>query len=579
MVFGACLVLFFTAFEVRQPVFSLGPVGFTTTELAAGLFFLACIAWALNARPLFFSRRVLDVAVALFLLSNFLSAAVSVDSGGAFKFSLRMTYAALVYLGISRLPRQARVYRLLLGTITATLVLVTVIGLLENFVWFVYWPRWLSPWQEGIFTFGTFYNVRISSTLPFPTTLSIFLEMATPLALVFAVLLSDFGKMSRYRRRVNWAVIAGLAGIMATQVYTFTRSALVAIPVSMATGVGLSLYYGYGRRLAWFFALGGALMVFFLGFSLVFSNKMATRLGVADQVKHYEADYTVLDFPASIRTGQQYSTLIRIRNTSEVGWKPAGEDAVQAAWRWMEYPDKKDHQVQGLVTELPGDVAPGDQIDLNVDFVTPNEPGRYVFIIELAKTSVGWFSADNVPPVIIPLQIDEAGSTNFTITESSENFVWAEPAILTAPRSQLWQAAVKAWRANPVLGLGPDQFRQRYFEYMPELPPDERVRTHNIFLEALTNTGVVGLAVMILLLTSTLWYQFRLVSDRSLGRPVRLVSLSLLVSLVVYVIHGLLDCFLWQTGIAFMFFAQLGLTAWLYDLKARNLALGTDAEL
>ncbi|MHB0866575.1 MAG: O-antigen ligase family protein [Thermoleophilia bacterium] len=573
-VFGACLVILFTAFEVRQPVFSLGPISFTTTELAAGFFFLVSIAWALTARALFFSRRVLDVAVALFLVSNFLSAAVAVDSAGAFKFSLRMTYATLVYLGISRLPRRSGTYRLVLGTVTATLVTVTVIGLLENFVSFVYWPHWLSPWQEGVFTFGTFYNVRISSTLPFPTTLSIYLEMAAPLALVFAVLVSDSGHVSRLRRQVNWAVIAGLAGIAATQVYTFTRSALVATPVSMAAGFVLSLYYGYGRRLAWFFALGGALLVFFLVYSLIFSNKMATRLGVAEQVQHYGAEYQVLDFPTSVRTGEQYSTLIRVRNTSQVDWEPMGADAVQAASRWMEYPDKKNHRVQGLVTDIPGKVASGEQVDLNVGFMTPDEPGRYVFIVELAKKGVGWFSADNVPPVIIPLQVDETGSTGFSIAETSESFVWAAPAMDTAPRSQLWQAAFKAWRAHPVLGLGPDQFRLRYFEYMPELPRDERVRTHNIFLEALTNTGIVGLAVMLLLLASTFWYQVRMVSDRSLGRPVRLVALALFVSLLAYVIHGLLDCFLWQTGMAFMFFAQLGMTAWLYDFKSRGAVPG-----
>jgi len=48
-----------------------------------------------------------------------------------------------------------------------------------------------------------------------------------------------------------------------------------------------------------------------------------------------------------------------------------------------------------------------------------------------------------------------------------------------------------------------------------------------------------------------------------------LISLALLVGLMAYIGHGLFDCFLWQTGVAFLFFSLLGLTAWL-DKKARS---------
>ena len=32
---------------------------------------------------------------------------------------------------------------------------------------------------------------------------------------------------------------------------------------------------------------------------------------------------------------------------------------------------------------------------------------------------------------------------------------------------------------------------------------------------------------------------------------------------MAYVVHGMLDCFLWQTGMVFLFFTYLGLTSWL----------------
>jgi hypothetical protein len=40
--------------------------------------------------------------------------------------------------------------------------------------------------------------------------------------------------------------------------------------------------------------------------------------------------------------------------------------------------------------------------------------------------------------------------------------------------------------------------------------------------------------------------------------------------MVAYVVHGVLDFFLWQTGIAFTFFAELGLTAWLAKTCGRE---------
>jgi hypothetical protein len=76
--------------------------------------------------------------------------------------------------------------------------------------------------------------------------------------------------------------------------------------------------------------------------------------------------------------------------------------------------------------------------------------------------------------------------------------------------------------------------------------------------------------VLLFLLASAAWYQLKLMRSKAMGEGVRLVALGLAVALVAYVSHGLLDNFLWLNGIAFMFFSQLGLTAWLYCKKAKG---------
>lgn len=567
---AACLTVLFTAFELKTPVISLGPVNFTTSELAAGFLIIASLVYAAANLSWYLSRRALDVAVLLFLLVNFLSAAlVADDKPGAFKFALRMTYAALVYLAVSRLPARARSWLWLAGGVTATLMIVTVIGLLENFISAVQWPDLLEPFQEGVITFGTFYNVRVSATLPFPTVFSMFLELALPMSLALGLWL--VGRQARRGRRL-WleaATVALLAAVMVLQIFTYTRSALVAAPVALLTGAALAAFYGYGRRVWIFLGLGVIFLVATVGVSVLFSNKMASRLDLAEQERHYGAEYTLISSPGELTLGQTGTAGIHIKNTGSITWTSEPDEKVSLGYRWLTYPQKEYYELPSyIITEMPRVVPPGDEVDLTADFMIPEENGRYVLVYELFKTHVSWFSSAGVPPLIFPLEFINGKSRPLKISESSESFEAIEPAVATSTRSQLWRAGLKVWKGNLVLGVGPDQFRKRYNEYEPGIEHDERVRTHNIFLEAATTTGIVGLAVMVFLLVRTFTVQFRLVRNRRQEEGARLVSLALIIASMAYVVHGMLDCFLWQTGVAFLFFAYLGLTSWL-DHKSK----------
>lgn len=562
---AACLMVLFTAFEVRTLTVPLGPISLTTSEFAAGIFIAFSFVFAAANFSWYRRRRVLDLAVALFLLTNFLSAALAAeDKPGAFKFSLRMTFAALVYLAVSRLPARARSHIWVAGAVTATLAVVTIVGLLENFTSLVYWPRVLGPFQEGIITFGTYYNIRIASTLPFPTVFSMYLELALPLALAFGLWISGRRSNSPARRRwLSAATLVLIVAVMLVQVYTYTRSALVATPVSMLTGAVAAAFYGYGRRVWGYLVFGVGILVLTVVLSVLFSNKMASRLDVTEQEQHYGAEYTVTSMPADLALDTVYTARIHIRNTGSIIWTPSESEGVTMTYRWLNYPEKEYQEVDFLVTDMPHNVPPGGEVDMIVDFKTPSENGRYVFVTELVKAHVGWFSAAGPEPIAIPLEFVNGSSQPWVLPDPDESFREAKPAVTSAPRSQLWQAGLKTWKANPILGVGPDQYRKRYNEYMPELQHDEKVRTHNIYLESLATTGVVGLAAMLYLLFMAFLVQFRLVRNRGQKLGARLVSLALLIASVAYVTHGMLDCFLWQTGVALLFFTFLGLTSWL----------------
>jgi len=565
---GACLAAFFTAFELKTPLFSIGPVSFTSSEIAGGILIIASLVFAAANFSWYRSRRALDVAVLLFAASNLISVAVAEDKSSALKFSLRMLFAVLVYIAVSRLPARSRSHLWIAGTLAVTLTLITVIGLMENFISFVEWPSVLEPFQEGIVTFGTFYNIRIASTLPYPTVLSMYLELTLPLAIAFGLWLRSRQDNRNRQRWIAAATVALITAVMIVQVVTFTRTAFFSTSLSFLAGAVMAYIYGYGRRFWEYLLLGVVILGLTLGVMTLFSNKMAVRLGVGEQETHYGVEYKLISITPEIEMGQQNTAVIHVKNTGTINWEPTGDNEVWMGYRWLTYPDKQNYELDPnadlKASSVPFVIPPGGEADIQQSFITPQEDGKYVLVFDLVKTHVSWFSSAGPSPLIIPLEFINGKAQPFTISETADNFKAGAPVLDTPTREQLWRAGYKTWKANPILGVGPDQFRFRYFNYMPELSRDELVRTHNIFLEALVNTGLIGLAVMIFLLARTVFVQFRLVHNRSQGWGARFVSLALLIAMIAYVIHGILDYFLWQTGITFLLFIFLGLTSWLY---------------
>ncbi len=571
---GASVAVFFTAFEVRQPVVDLGFFNLTTTKLAAVLFFLTVIAWALgDGVRSFLSRRALDVAVLLFLASNFISVPAAADKTEAFKFALRFIYAGGVYFGISRLPRRAGSHLVVAGAVTAAVLIVAAVGLFENFLMPVTWSQILSPFQEEVSTFGAFYNVRVASTLPYPTALSMYLELALPVALVLGIWLTGRQRSGTKRWWLALATAAGTTAVLLVQLFTFTRSGMVATPASFLIGALLAAVFGYGRRVWSTFAVVALLFLVFLGGSALFSGKMAARLGLRQQTNHYGAVYTLIDFPSSLKLKQQYSALVHIRNTGTITWGVKGsDDEVDAYYRWVRYPQgTEDDDVPFLISYMPRAISPGAEVNEKISFITPAQAGSYILEFDMIHVHRTAFSAAGVSGLQVPLQMNAGGSRGFVPTQPAAKFNETLPNEDFTPRSQLWRAALKMWRDHPLLGVGPDQFRNQYPHYI-NVSPDSRIRTHNIFMEALANTGAVGLAAMVFLLGWAAWVLLRLARARSMEISYRLVALALMVALAAYVGHGLADYFLWQTGVLFLFFALLGLIAWLdYKRKAPGL--------
>ena len=135
-----------------------------------------------------------------------------------------------------------------------------------------------------------------------------------------------------------------------------------------------------------------------------------------------------------------------------------------------------------------------------------------------------------------------------------------ETASQTSPsRLEYWSAAARMAADHPLLGVGPDNYRWSFTEYAG-IPVDNLgVHAHNQYLEALADTGFLGLLAFGWLLVAMIGA----IGADVLNRQTRLDPwrLALLGSLSAWLGHGLLDDFerFWPSSVVFWLVLGLGL--------------------
>lgn len=109
----------------------------------------------------------------------------------------------------------------------------------------------------------------------------------------------------------------------------------------------------------------------------------------------------------------------------------------------------------------------------------------------------------------------------------------------TLERIAHWEAAVAMWAEAPWLGQGPGHYALAYRRVHLPRWPDALGHAHNIYLNLLAETGLVGLAGFLLLWLGLLGLALR--AAGSAGRLRAALGLGLLGVLVATSIHNLLD--------------------------------------
>ncbi|HEU5101088.1 MAG TPA: O-antigen ligase family protein [Roseiflexaceae bacterium] len=317
------------------------------------------------------------------------------------------------------------------------------------------------------------------------------------------------------------------------------------------------------------------------------------RVAAPDVADWYRADYAVAALPG-LAPNEVLFTPVTILNRGLVTWRSAGLRPVALSYHWLDPQTRRVVRFNGRRTLLSRPVEPGDALSLNAEIQAPEKPGDYVLAWDMVVEHSGWFSerGNSLAEVAVRVAGRPAASQPAPRAEPANmpQQIIVRPA--PPPRSQLWDAAVRMWRARPLLGIGPDVFRHAYGPELGLRIWDDRLHTNSLYLELLVGAGVAGLAAFLLLIGAVLWPAARLLTttdDRRVAVDGRWtmddgrwtadivyhlssiqsamdinhhrqiwMALGCAVALLTFLVHGLLDMFLEYSATNLLLWALLG---------------------
>ena len=532
------LVAALAPFEI--PLFTAGPLTLTTVELAALAAIVVSLAAILYAGGRIVWPAPLTWPAIACLVVLVLTAALSpVDRGNALRFAARMMMAGALCLAVVNVVTTRELARAVVRVMLAVGVIVSVIAVLE-----VAQVRSvlsaLTLFRPGFHVVGG--QLRATSTLFYPTITSMYLEVVFVLGLW--LLLEP--------RKGRPIVFAALAIVGAGIIATFTRAGLMAMGNAIA--LVAVLHFVKTRRLdrnhLRLAALAGTLT------ALVLLSRspeiLLTRLRTEGSQDWYGATYSA---PATLqlRTGEDYQVPVTLENTGRVIWDSSTDPMFAVSYHWLRADTEAVVQFDGWRTPFPSPVEPNTRVTLPVSLRAPGAPGTYVLVWDVVHEHRAWLSTEGVTPARTMVTVEGE-----RVSASTSEMPRLPAANRRPDRLTLWRAAIAVAADYPLLGVGPDNFRQVWGNYVAGTGHgDSRVHANNMYLELLTGAGIAGLGALLWLVVASGLALFAHWHQLPVTQPAAAAVFCGLWLVVAG--HGLVDTFLSFTTTYVMFALAAGL--------------------
>lgn len=519
-------------FEPLAPLARVFGLQLSHLEVAAFVLLGASAAGIVSRRP---SLRIPLAAPLVFFLVAFLVSAGFAEGSLLLplKFSGRMAAAVVAFLVASSALSLAPRFSLLFSSLSLAGALTAALALLEAGPW-SFDETLVAPFREHAFEVGG--RTRAAATFAYPNTAGGFLVLALAPTLYFAL---------RERSRA----IAGLAacGIVAAILLTYSRGALLGAAASSVTLWWLVRSRPLLRLEAGLLLIAAA----FFAFEPSFRWRASSEGDRSWYQARIEPRFTTLE----LEPRELAKTGVRVSNLGKLTWGSKRNKPFHLSYRWFRL--SRDSVVQPLAlegerTRLDDPLKPGETLDVVATVRAPEEPGGYVLIWDMVHEHTTWFS-DKVG-LGVPVNV-VVGGVAAAVRNAPDDIRRDIAERSWRPgRAELWGIALSLFRAHPLLGVGPDNFRWLYGPVSGHAVWDTRVFSNSLYLELLATVGLAGFAAFVLLIVKALAGLRR----RAATGPFALEASTLAASLVGFLVHGLFDYLLAFTPIYLAVFILLG---------------------
>jgi hypothetical protein len=401
-------------------------------------------------------------------------------------------------------------------------------------------------------------RLRFTSTAEYPNTAGSLLSVA----LCATLALTAFGSGrsgSRIWNRV-WPAVVAIQVLALT--LTYSRGALVATIVAVfAATCSMRRVVRPGRPRS---AVVTVLTLSIVGTAVAFLVRHAADrdgtfvpkrvarygLGAAGETRRLLPDRT-------------YEETLAVENDSALPWR---RNKFGIAYRWYRLSDGNTCTTPDGIP-LVQDVVPGQQIRMTVPLNSPRAAGEYLLIWFLYGRDDGNGNRelrDSYSPAILctvrgpdegPMSGMSERARHYleAIRKERRNLEFAGPP----RRPELWVAAIRMLLSRPLLGIGPDNFRLRKWEFMDAPGGDTTILANSLYLEILSGSGVLGFGTFLWLL----WEFYRPIAFKAkTTSPSAAIGAYFGVAyLAGFLSHGFVDYFLKFTPVFLLFWVLLGM--------------------